>query len=171
VFGVKHPIALGQPGREAWHEIWDTVLHELLAGVVRTGEAFSARDLLFTLERHGFPEDTYFDVSYDPVRDESGKVGGVYCIVSETTARVLGTRRLALLRDLGPPLAAARTGHDACRLAIDAFACAEQDIAFALAYLDGELAACTPGALAALLQAPEDSVQACAGASGGAAAR
>ena len=159
VFGVKHPVALGQPGREAWSEIWDSVLHELLAGVVRTGEAFSGQDLLFTLERHGFPEDTYFDVSYDPVRDESGKVGGVYCIVSETTARVLGTRRLALLRDLGTPLAAARTGHDASRLAIDAFACAEQDIAFALAYLDGELAACTPQAEAALALVPADSVQ------------
>ena len=159
VFGAKHPVALGLPGREAWSEIWVSVLHELLAGVVRTGEAFSGRDLLFTIERHGFPEDTYFDVSYDPVRDESGKVGGVYCIVTETTARVLGTRRLALLRDLGMPLAAARTAHDACQLAINAVACAEQDIAFALAYLDGELAASTPDALAALLQATADSVQ------------
>ena len=37
------------------------------------------------LERHGFVEETYFDVSYDPVRVESGGVGGVYCIVTETT--------------------------------------------------------------------------------------
>ncbi len=159
VFGAKHPVALGLPGREAWSEIWDGMLHELLAGVVRTGEAFSARDLLFKLERHGFLEDTYFDVSYDPVRDESGKVGGVYCIVSETTARVLGSRRLALLRDLGTPLAAARTAHDVCRLAIDAFARAQQDIAFALTYLDGELNACTPDALDALMQSPADSPQ------------
>jgi len=159
VFGAKHPVALGQPGRQAWSEIWDGVLHDLLAGVVRTGEAFSGQDLLFTIERHGFREDTYFDVSYDPVRDESGKVGGVYCIVTETTARVLGTRRLALLRDLGTPLVAARNGHDACRLAIDAFSRTQQDIAFALTYLDGELAACTPGAEAALAEMPADSVQ------------
>ena len=33
VFGAKHPHALGRPGREAWSEIWDSVLHELLAGV------------------------------------------------------------------------------------------------------------------------------------------
>jgi hypothetical protein len=51
------------------------MLHELLAGVVRTGEAFWAKDLLFVLERYGFVEDTYFDVSYDPVRVESGGVG------------------------------------------------------------------------------------------------
>ena len=66
VFGAKHPDALGLPGREAWHEIWDSVLHELLAGVVRTGEAFWGKDLLFELERHGFPEETYFDVSTIP---------------------------------------------------------------------------------------------------------
>ena len=79
-FGAKHPAMLGQPGRVAWSEVWEAGanLHELLAGVVRTGEAFSAQDLLFLLERHGFVEETYFDVSYDPVRIESGDVGGVY---------------------------------------------------------------------------------------------
>src|SRR4029079_12260936 len=62
VFGGKHPSALGLAGRDAWREIWDSQLHALLAGVVRTGEAFWAKDLLFEIERHGFPEETYFDV-------------------------------------------------------------------------------------------------------------
>jgi len=51
VFGAKHPRALGLPGREVWSEIWDEMLHDLLAGVVRTGEAFWAKDLLFVIER------------------------------------------------------------------------------------------------------------------------
>ena len=34
------------------------------------------------------------------MRDESGHVAGVFCIVSETTGRVVGERRLSLLRDL-----------------------------------------------------------------------
>ena len=54
VFGAKHPQALGLPGREAWSEIWASRLHELLAGVVRTGEAFWGKDLLFEVERYGF---------------------------------------------------------------------------------------------------------------------
>jgi len=60
VFGAKHPHMLGQPGRIAWSEVWDTGahLHALLDGVVRTGEAFSANDLLFVIERHGFVEET-----------------------------------------------------------------------------------------------------------------
>src|SRR5688572_16542803 len=100
VCGAKHPTALGKPAREAWSELWD-VLEPLLAGVVDTGEAFWAKDMMFVMERHGYVEETYFDVSYDPVRDESGHVGGVFCIVSETTGRVIGERRLAALRDLG----------------------------------------------------------------------
>ncbi len=45
VFGAKHPEALGLAGREAWREIWDPVLHDLLDDVVRRGEAFWATDL------------------------------------------------------------------------------------------------------------------------------
>ncbi|HEU0203728.1 MAG TPA: PAS domain-containing protein, partial [Burkholderiaceae bacterium] len=99
--GVKHPRALGLPVREVWSEFWEDVLQPLLEGVLRTGEAFWASDHPFFIERHGYPEETYFDISYDPVRDESGRVGGVFCIVSEMTGRVVGERRLRLLRDLG----------------------------------------------------------------------
>ncbi len=122
------------------------MLHELLAGVVRSGEAFWAKDLLFELERYGFLEETYFDVSYDPVRVESGDVGGVYCIVTETTERVVGERRLALLRDLAERNATARTTLDACTLATETLAAKPQDIIFALAYLGDELQSATPGA-------------------------
>ena len=146
VFGAKHPDALGLPGREAWSEIWDGILHELLAGVVRTGEAFWAKDLLFEVERYGFLEETYFDVSYDPVRVESGDVGGVYCIVTETTERVIGQRRLALLKDLAESNATARTVRDACVLAMNTLVARPQDVMFALAYVGDELQSCTPGA-------------------------
>ena len=77
------------------------MLQPLLEGVLKTGNAFWASDHPFLLERRGYSEETFFDVSYDPVRDESGGVGGVFCIVSETTGRVVGERRLRTLRDLG----------------------------------------------------------------------
>jgi PAS domain-containing protein len=142
VFGTKHPHVLGRPGREAWREIWDTQLRALLEGVVETGEAFWARDLLFVLERHGFVEETYFDVSYDPIRVEAGHVGGVLCIVTETTERVVGERRLALLRDLAARNATARTEREACLSAIQTLE-GKADIVFALAYLEDELQAGT----------------------------
>jgi signal transduction histidine kinase len=159
VFGAKHPHALGLPGHQAWSEIWDQQLHQLLAGVVRTGEAFWARDLYFPLERHGFKEETFFDVSYDPVRVESGDVGGVFCIVTETTDRVIGERRMALLRDLAARNATARTMHDACRLAIETMAARPHDVTFALAYIEEVLQCATPGAEESLAASPPDLVR------------
>jgi signal transduction histidine kinase/FixJ family two-component response regulator len=159
VFGAKHPAALGVPGSRAWAEIWDTQLRELLEGVVRTGEAFWAQDLLFEIERHGFLEETYFDVSYDPVRVESGAVGGVFCIVTETTERVIGQRRMALLRDLAARNTTARTAREACVLAMEVLSAKSEDVTFALAYLDDELQAATPGAEQRLARADPDQVK------------
>ncbi|MCC5656625.1 response regulator [Nostoc sp. XA010] len=129
----KHPWALGRPAHEAWSEVWN-VVEPLLKGVVATGVAFWAQDYLFFLNRHGYIEETYFDVSYDPVRDESGKVGGVFCIVSETTGRVLGDRRLQTLSLLSRETAQAKTVEAACLSAIQVLATNSHDIPFAMLY-------------------------------------
>jgi signal transduction histidine kinase/CheY-like chemotaxis protein len=157
VLGAKHPQMLGQPGRVAWSEIWENMLRALLEGVVETGNAFNASDLEFVLERFGFVESTYFDVSYDPVRVESGKVGGVYCIVTETTGRVVGEQRLKLLWDLAQ-LTSARTPNDACVRAMEALA-GSKSILFAFAYLGSELVASTPDAENRLAHAASDKVR------------
>jgi two-component sensor histidine kinase len=94
--GDKHPRALGRPARENWAELWDD-LEPLLRRVLETGETVFAKDRPFYIERHGYPENVYFDISYSPVRDEAGKVGGVLCIVSETTERVVAEERQRLL--------------------------------------------------------------------------
>jgi signal transduction histidine kinase/DNA-binding response OmpR family regulator len=135
VLALKHPWALGRPGREVWPEIWDDKLSGLLEGVVSSGEAFSGSDVPFVLERQGYPEETYFDISYDPVREESGNVGGVRCIVSETTGRVVGERRLRMLRDLGTTLADAQNCEEVFRFGCDALAKSPRDISFAIAYV------------------------------------
>ncbi|OAE48982.1 PAS domain-containing sensor histidine kinase [Agrobacterium tumefaciens] len=85
--GYKHPHALGRPAREYWSELWDD-LEPLLKRVLENGETVAAKDRPFYIERHGYPETVYFDISYSPVADESGVVRGVFCIVNETTERV-----------------------------------------------------------------------------------
>jgi PAS domain S-box-containing protein len=92
--GDKHPKALGRPARENWSELWDD-LEPLLMQVLSTGETVTAKDRPFYIERHGYPETVYFDISYSPIHDDSGAVGGVLCIVNETTDRVLAERALA----------------------------------------------------------------------------
>src|SRR5215831_18033326 len=94
--GDKHPNprALGRPARENWAELWDD-LEPLLRRVLETGETVFAKDRPFYIERHGYPENVYFDISYSPVQNQAGETGGVLCIVSETTERVVAQRELA----------------------------------------------------------------------------
>jgi hypothetical protein len=134
VLGAKHPAALGVPIREVWAELWPAGLKELFDSVLTTGEAFRAQDRPFFLERHGYPEETYFDFSYDPMRDESGRVAGLFCIVSETTARVVGERRLRLLRDLGEIAREASKVSDVLDSAAGVLSRYAEDISFALFY-------------------------------------
>lgn len=85
--GNKHPHAFGRPAREYWNELWDD-LEPLLKRVLAKGETVAAKDRPFYIERHGYPETVYFDISYSPVADQDGIVRGVFCIVNETTERV-----------------------------------------------------------------------------------
>jgi len=85
--GNKHPDAFGRPAREYWNELWDD-LEPLLKRVLGKGETVAAKDRPFYIERHGYPETVYFDISYSPVADQDGTVRGVFCIVNETTERV-----------------------------------------------------------------------------------
>ena len=106
--GDKHPRALGCSARECWAELWDD-LEPLLRHVRETGETYSAKDRPFYIERRGYGEEVFFDISYSAVRVEDGSVGGVLCIVSETTERVRAARasaadldRLRVMFDAAP---------------------------------------------------------------------
>lgn len=96
VFGKKHPWALGRPFREIWSEVWDEITP--LVDAALRGEATWSEDLPLVLERNGYPEDCWFTFSYSPIRDESGKVAGMFCSATETTEKVLGERRLEAQR-------------------------------------------------------------------------
>lgn len=96
--GEKHPRALGRPARENWAELWDD-LEPLLLGVLRSGESIFAKDRPFYIERHGYPENVYFNISYSPICNEVGSVEGVLCIVEETTERVLAQRELSMTQE------------------------------------------------------------------------
>ena len=89
--GKKHPTALGRPAIENWRELWDD-LEPLLSSVRSSGQTVVAKDRPFYIERNGFGEKVFFDISYSAVPDEAGNVAGVMCIVNETTTRVYAER-------------------------------------------------------------------------------
>ncbi|MBQ0821307.1 PAS domain S-box protein [Microvirga sp. HBU67558] len=86
IFGAKHPHALGLPFREVWSEIWPDI--EPLVTKALAGEATFHEDLHLVMERHGYPEDTWYTFSYSPVRDETGGIAGMFCACTETTGEV-----------------------------------------------------------------------------------
>jgi signal transduction histidine kinase len=143
ILGGKHPGALGRPCQEVWSNLG--LIAPMLDGVVATGQATWSQDQLLRLERRGYPEECYFSFSFSPVRGEDSRVEGIFTAVIENTGRVLGERRLALLRDLGARNSAARTARQACQFTVEALA-GSPDVTFALAYLDGALQAVTPDA-------------------------
>jgi PAS domain-containing protein len=138
LIGGKHPWALGSAGREVWPEIW-SVIGPMLNQVMERGEATVSEDLLLLLERDGYAEECYFSFSYSPIRDESGRVAGVFTPVIETTDRIIGARRLHTLRDLASVFGTqTRNAIDACVGAVKVLAANPYDFPFALIYLFDE---------------------------------
>lgn len=89
----KHPQAMGQRGKECWAEIWDEV-GDMLDGVMRRGKATWSENTLLPIYRNGHIENVYWTFSYSPVKDENGKIGGVFVAVVETTNSVNTLRDL-----------------------------------------------------------------------------
>jgi PAS domain S-box-containing protein len=87
LMGTKHPAGLGQPTRECWPELWDFNA-PLYEGVVRRGESYTFTDQPLVVHRRGHPEEAFFTLTYSPVPDDTGAVGGVLVVVFETTEQV-----------------------------------------------------------------------------------
>ena len=92
ILGAKHPRALGRRFYDIWSEIWPDI--SPLIDAAMAGHATYHEDLPLLMNRKGYDEQTWFTFSYSPVRDESGKVAGIFCACSETTQKVLVERAM-----------------------------------------------------------------------------
>ncbi|SFL80339.1 SpoIIE family protein phosphatase [Geodermatophilus ruber] len=131
---AKHPWALGRPAHEVWAEIWDDI-GPRVRSVLDTGVATWDEDLQLFLERGGYPEETYHTFSYSPIGDAGGRTEGMLCVVTETTQRVVGERRMAHLRDLAAAVAAARTRADVLAAVAEQLGRNPADLPFSVTYL------------------------------------
>ena len=136
ILGTKHPSALGQRFREVWTEI-EHVVRPLIDAPFNGGPATWMDDILLEVKRHGFTEETHFTIAYSPVPDETAPsgIGGVLATVHEITDKIVGERRITVLRDLGVRAGEARTVESACTIAARALEPHTKDILFALLYL------------------------------------
>ncbi len=134
--GLKHPRALGAPAHEVWAEIWSDIAPRIQT-VLTSGRATWDEGLLLFLERAGFPEETYHTFSYSPLMDDAGEISGMLCVVTEETERIIGERRMGLLRELASDLAASNTEGDAIAAVVDRVGAYRRDLPFTITYLFG----------------------------------
>lgn len=97
ILGAKHPRALGSRFQDIWSEIWPDI--SPLIESAMAGHATYREDLPLLMNRKGYDEQTWFTFSYSPVRDDDGRVAGMFCAVAETTQRVLAERALRELNE------------------------------------------------------------------------
>lgn len=92
LIGDRHPDALGQPARAVFPEIWADIEPMFVRAL--SGQGAQLHDWHFLLSRSGPPEDVWFTVSLNPLREENGTVHGFLNMATETTARVQAERSL-----------------------------------------------------------------------------
>jgi len=93
ILGAKHPSAMGARFEDVWAEIWSDV--GPLARRALDGDATWLEDLPLVMHRNGYDEQTFFTFSYSPVRDDDGRIAGMFCACTETTEKIVAERRLA----------------------------------------------------------------------------
>jgi len=134
ILGNRHPAALGQRSERVWWDIWDSI-GPLIASVIATGKAVWVDDLLLPVITGGRRGQRYFTFSYSPLMRDTGVVYGVMATVSETTERVLSTRRLNLLNAVAAAVMDTRTIDDAVAAAVAMCADQPDDLPFVAAYV------------------------------------
>lgn len=95
----RRPWALGRPAHEVWSDVW-AALGPRFEQVAATGESFSAVNQMLSLRRGGRVERTWWTYSLAPIRDDEGRVLGIFNQGSETTASVLAEGRLRFRLEL-----------------------------------------------------------------------
>jgi len=165
----KHPKSLGEDFTQTWASAWG-ILDKAFQGALAGETSFLENQRTF-LDRNGYLEETFFTFSLSPVRDESGKVGGLFHPVIETTPQMLSQRRTRALQDLASRPNKAKSLTESCDLAAQALFNHQLDLPFALIYTVDESASCArlcgcshlePGSAAAPLVAGLEEGSLCA---------
>jgi len=138
--GIKRDWVLGARSDEVWEEIWPDI-GPRIERVLTQGQATWDEGLLLFLERSGFAEETYHTFSYSPVYNDDNRIAGMLCVVTEVSERVIGERRLRVLRDLATRGRGVETVDEACSRFAGVLAEDPLDVPFACLYVLDETGA------------------------------
>jgi signal transduction histidine kinase len=131
--GQTPGVGAAAPGLEL--NLGGPILRRAVDDVLQQGKPSVVKDLFVCVVRDGRAEETYLSCSLDPIVDDEGATAGVSITLTETTDRVISSRRTAALRGIAVAGADARSAVEACRRAMAEIGRHPADMAFALLYM------------------------------------
>ncbi|MGB8700134.1 MAG: histidine kinase dimerization/phospho-acceptor domain-containing protein [Thermosynechococcaceae cyanobacterium] len=133
ICGDKHPESMGQDFTECWASAFPVIGDAYYSAL--SGKTAFLEDQRMFLDRLGYLEETFFTFSFSPIRDETGKVAGLFHPVTETTSKMVGQRRTRTLRDLSVSAGKGQSLEEAFTLAVETLAHSNLDLPFVTIYL------------------------------------
>ncbi len=127
ILGPRHPNGFGRPYREIWPDTYP-VIYPWMRHVLDNAGTWRVDRAHIPVTRHGFDEEAYFTFTFSPLRDDDGRVAGIFQPVFDVSESVLADRRAETLRALLPEHA---SGANAVDDALAAIAANPGDLPFA----------------------------------------
>ena len=132
ICAAKHPGSMGQDFTACWASAWPAIGAAFASALAGTPAFLEDRRMF--LDRLGYLEETFFTFSFSPIYDAAGQIVGLFHPVTETTGKIVGQRRIRVLRDMAERAATARSLDEGLTLAAQTLAEAAFDLPFALFY-------------------------------------
>jgi signal transduction histidine kinase len=129
IMGPRHPRYFGATYGECWPETYP-LIYPWMRDVLDRGEVVRVENTHIPLTRYGFEEEAYFTFTFNALRDDDGRIAGIYQPVTEVTDAVLAQRRSETLRSMSP-LTASGDPLEHARVAL---AASTNDVRFAVIF-------------------------------------
>lgn len=137
ICGALHPASMGSMFKVLWASALPVVGSAFDRGL--QGEGTYIPNQRMFLERYGYLEEAFMTFSFSPIRDESGNVGGIFHPISESTEKMLSSRRNQIIRDLSIQINKAHSLKDLYDFAEKSQTDFELDLPFLMFFEESEL--------------------------------
>lgn len=132
ICGALHPGSMGTKFKELWASALPVVGGAFDRGLQGEGTYIENQQMM--LDRYGYLEEAFMTFSFGPIRDESGEVGGIFHPITESTEKMLSSRRALIIRDLAFSVGKSKSHSDIYDLSIAHYPHMELDLPFLLFY-------------------------------------
>ncbi|KAG9934123.1 histidine kinase, partial [Aureobasidium melanogenum] len=135
--------ALGSRAEDTWSDIWSDMQH-LIKYVQTEGRGTRLNKLPLVMERHGYPEDTFWSFNLIPIIGPNGNTIGVIDEFSEVTEQVVSDRRRDAIVRINKTIARVNSVKELWFEFLEGLEPCKDDIPYALLYTNYAAAATDP---------------------------